>query len=371
MGNSVRIGIHLYSHAPLSSLRWLGFAARLGGIDSLTVWDHFQHFIPRNLWTKEFSWLARHIESPHETYDPWTLLGFLAKQSGGMRLGVLVTAPVRRHPVAIAQAALTLAHMTRRAPILGLGLGEQQNNLPYGIDSDKPVDQLEEAIRVIRRCFTSQGPFDFSGKHYRLKGAVMDLTPPAGRTPRIWVAAHGPRMLRLTGMYGDGWVPHIVFPDEYAEKSAALKHAAEGAGRDRRNITCSNEMLTVVAPTEREAWAMLDTRAGRYSALLMPDAAWQRIGLQHPLGRGFTGYSSILPEECPTEVLEEALQHVPTEVVSKFVLWGTPKQVSAELRNFEEAGADHVALVPASTYVSRRAALWSLAGLRSIRRELQ
>jgi phthiodiolone/phenolphthiodiolone dimycocerosates ketoreductase len=349
----------------------MGFAARLGGLDSLTVWDHFQHFIPRHLWTEEFSWMARRVGSPHEIYDPFTLLGYLAKQSGGMRLGVLVTAPVRRHPVALAQAALTLAHMTRRAPILGVGLGEHQNNLPYGIGTNRPVDQLEEALRVIRRCFTSQGPFDFSGEHYQLSGAVMDLTSPAGKTPRIWIAAHGPRMLRLTGVYGDGWIPHIVFPDEYAEKVAVIKSASEAAQRDPGTITYSNEMLVAVAPTEREAWKLLDTRAGRYSALLMPDTAWQRIGLQHPLGRAFKGYSTILPETYTVEVLEKALEQVPTEAVGRFILWGTPKQVSAKLKEFEEAGADHVALVPASSYVSRRAALWSVAGLRSIRRELQ
>jgi phthiodiolone/phenolphthiodiolone dimycocerosates ketoreductase len=363
--------MHLYAHAPLRSLRWMGFAARLGGLDSLTVWDHFQHFIPQDLWTEDFSWLARHVRSPHEIYDPFTLLGYLAKQSGGMRLGVLVTAPVRRHPVVLAQAALTLAHMTRRAPILGVGLGEQQNNLPYGIEMNRPVDQLEEALRVIRWCFLSQGPFDFSGAHYQLNGAVMDLTPPAGKTPRIWIAAHGPRMLRLTGVYGDGWIPHIVFPDEYAEKVAVIKQAAQTAERDPHAITFSNEILVAVAPTERDAWALLDTWAGRYSALLMPDTAWQRIGLQHPLGRDFNGFAAMLPEQYPIDELKKALQQVPTEVVSKFILWGTPKQVSAKLREFEEAGADHAALVPASSYVSRRAALWSVAGLRSIRRELQ
>ena len=26
----------------------------------------------------------------------------------------------------------------------------------------------------------------------------MDLEPPPGRTPEIWIAAHGPRMLHLT-----------------------------------------------------------------------------------------------------------------------------------------------------------------------------
>jgi phthiodiolone/phenolphthiodiolone dimycocerosates ketoreductase len=367
----MRIGIHLYTHAPLDSIRWMVLAARLGGFDSLTVWDHFQHFIPQGLWTTDFTWLAGYANSPHETFDPWTLLGFLAHRSGRMRLGVLVTAPSRRHPVALAQAALTLAHLTRRAPILGLGLGERHSNAPYGIDVERPVKQLEEALQIIRRCLDSRGPFDFTGDYYQLRGAILDLPPPAGRIPKIWVGAHGPRMLRLTGTHADGWIPHIVFPDEYADKLAAIRRAAAAAGRDPSTITPSNEMLAVVARTERDARAMIDTRAGRYSALLMPAAAWRRFGLDHPLGRDFGGFAEIIPEEHQTEVLDDAIRQVPKDLIGEFILCGTPAQVASRLRQFEEAGMEHAALVPGAAYVSRRAALWNLAGLRSVRRRLQ
>jgi phthiodiolone/phenolphthiodiolone dimycocerosates ketoreductase len=366
----MRIGIHLYTHAPLESIRWMVLAARLGGFDSLTVWDHYQHFIPQQLWTTDFTWMAGYVDSPHETFDSWTLLGALARQVGRMRAGVLVTAPSRRHPVALAQAALTLAHLTRRAPILGLGVGDRHSSVPYGVEVAKPVSQLDEALQIIRHCFSSRGTVDFSGEHYQLKGAVLDLAPPAGRTPEIWVGAHGARMLRLTGTYADGWVPHIVFPDEYAEKLAIVRQAAKEAGRDPAAITPSNEMLAVVARTERDARAMLDTLIGRYSALLMPAAAWRSFGLEHPLGRDFGGFTEIIPEEYKAEVLQDAIRQVPVEIIGEFMLWGTPSQVASRLRQFEEAGMEHAALVPGAAYVSRRAALWNIAGLRSVRGQM-
>ena len=49
---------------------------------------------------------------------------------------------------------------------------------PYGLPGAHAVDRLEEALQIIRRCFTSQGPIDFAGEHFRLEGAVMDLQPP-------------------------------------------------------------------------------------------------------------------------------------------------------------------------------------------------
>ena len=115
-----------------------------------------------------------------------------------MRLGVTVTEPVRRHPVLLAQALLTLAHVNRKAPILGIGSGEAENIVPYGLPFDQPVGRLEEALQILRLCFDSQGPLNFQGKHFNLDHAYMDLRAPKRRKPRIWVAAHGPRMLRLT-----------------------------------------------------------------------------------------------------------------------------------------------------------------------------
>ena len=106
------------------------------------------------------------------------LLGYLASRVGRMRLGVGVTEPIRRHPVLIAQAMMTLSHLTKRAPILGIGAGERMNIDPYGLDSSEPVTRLEEALQIIRLCLSARGPITFSGKHYRLDRATMDLKAP-------------------------------------------------------------------------------------------------------------------------------------------------------------------------------------------------
>lgn len=87
----------------------------------------------------------------------------------------------------IAQAALTLAHLTKRAPILGIGTGERMNIEPYGLPGTHAVDRIEEALQIIRRCLTSQGPIDFAGKLFRARqvissAVVKPLCPPACTT---------------------------------------------------------------------------------------------------------------------------------------------------------------------------------------------
>ena len=269
--SKISVGLQVGTQPPLGAVRaFVGFA-RLARLDSVMAVDHFQNVFPRAIWDEDFSWLAAQRATPHEHFDYQVFLGYLASRVGRIRLGVGVTEPIRRHPVLIAQAMLTLSHITRRPPILGIGAGERMNLDPYGLDFSEPVGRLEEALEIILLCFSSQGPVDFEGKHFRLDGAVMDLMAPDGKMPEVWVAGHGPRMLRLTGEYGDGWYPTmVVSPDEYAAKLAVVRDAARRSGRDAEMIEPALHRFVVVAPTERETRAMLDTRAIRAFGLAAP-----------------------------------------------------------------------------------------------------
>jgi phthiodiolone/phenolphthiodiolone dimycocerosates ketoreductase len=287
-------------------------------------------------------------------------------------LGVGVTEPIRRHPVLIAQAMLTLAHMTRRRPILGIGAGERENIEPYGLDFSEPVGRLEEALQIIRLCFSHRGPIDFHGKHYRLERAVMDLRAPQGKTPEIWIGGRGPRMLRLTGRYGDGWYPsEISSPEEYAAKLKIIRATAQEAGRDPQAITPALFQLIGVAHTEQEARRMLDTKPGRLLALGAASEQWRKVGVQHPLGEDFRGATDWIPEHYDRKTLEEGLAAVPPELMGSGLLWGTPEQVADKLRAFGEAGVRHVVLFPASALLSRRAAIYGLLAIRKIARLLK
>jgi phthiodiolone/phenolphthiodiolone dimycocerosates ketoreductase len=366
-------GLQLPPGPPLGLARALVLFARLVRLDSVMVADHFQGFIPTAMWDRGFSWAAAWSPSPHEVFDYQALLGYLAASAGRLRLGVGVTEPIRRHPVLIAQATLTLAHAAKRRPILGIGAGERENLEPYGLDFAEPVGRLEEALAVIRLCFAGRGRIDFRGEHYRLDRAVMDLRAPKGRLPEVWIAGHGPRMLRLTGAYGDGWYPTVVAsPEEYAAKLAVVRAAAREAGRDPDAITPALHQYVLVAPTEREARAMLDAPAVRYAALLTATAeAWRAVGAEHPFGERFRGYVDMIPERYDRATLERAIAAVPPELVGHGLLWGTPEQVATKLRAFGQAGLRHVVLDVASALLSRRAALYGLLAVRRIARSLR
>ena len=263
MTSGIAVGLQLGTQPPLAAVTAVARYTRLIGLRSLMTIDHFQNIVPSAIWDEQFSWLAARHRTPHEHFDYQALLGYLAARTRHLQLGVGVTESIRRHPVLIAQTMLTVAQMTKKAPILGIGAGERMNIDPYGLDFAHPVSRLEEALQIIRRCFTEPGPISFTGHHFTLDNALMDLQAPAGRTPAIWVAGHGPKMLELTATYGDGWYPTMVTtPQEYATKLAIIRAAASRCGRDPQAITPALHRFVVVAPTDHEVASAAASQVG-------------------------------------------------------------------------------------------------------------
>lgn len=372
VARKIAVGLQISTQPPLRTTELFVLFARLMRLDSIMAFDHMQNIFPTAIWDREFSWIAAQRPSPHQLFDYQVFLGHLASRVGGVRLGVGVTDAIRRHPVVIAQAMLTLAHMTKRAPILGIGGGERMNIDPYGFDFSHFVDRLEEALKIIHLCFCSHGPINFEGTYFRLEGARMDLKAPAGKIPEIWVGAHGPRMLRLTGRYADGWYPTMITsPAEYESKLAPIRTAAREAGRDPEAITPALHRFAVIGSTEQETRAMLETKAIRALGLATPVELWHKIGREHPLGEQFHRYVDFVPERYDRKTIEAAIAAVPLKLIQEGpLLWGTPEQVARKIRDFGDAGLRHVVIAPVSGLVSRRAAAYSLLALYRIERLL-
>ena len=370
--DEVSIGLTVGTQPPLRRIRLQLRVARVLRYDVAWTIDHFVGFFPSALWDEGFSWLAATDSSPHAFFDYQALLGHLASRAGGLQLGVGVTEPIRRHPVLIAQTMMTLAHATRRTPILGIGSGERENVEPYGLDFTRPVARLEEALQIIRACFESEGGIDFQGAHFRLDNARMDLLAPRKASPPIWIASHRPRMLRLTGEYGDGWYPTLsMTPAGYEEALRTIRTHAGAVGRDGGRIVPGWQAFAVLARSERAARKLLDTKAVRFMALLAPDDAWQHHGMTHPLGAGFGGLVDFVPEEHGRKELDAAVAAVPVDLLAEEAVWGTPETVLEQFSEYVEAGLRHLVVQPVAALVSRADALYNVRAMVQIQRRLR
>ena len=262
-----------------------------------------------------------------------------------IRLGIGVTDLVRRHPASLAQTALTLDHVTGGRFVLGVGTGEALNLTPYGMTNERPLSRLDEGLEVMRLLMDGTGPVDFAGDHFRLEGAEMGLGPVGDRPPPIWVAAHRPRGLALTGRRADGWLPLTTDPAEYARMLAAVRTAARRAGRDADAVTPGLYARIVVAPTREEAEAAIDgSLLMRFIALTRSAEAFAARGAEHPLGSGEFGLTSFLPTRYGREDALRLAAAVPAEVVRDTVIHGTPDDIASALAAFVAEGARHIQL---------------------------
>lgn len=368
----VDVGLPVGTSPPISRTHAMVRAARALGAGSVWLVDHLTGFFPKSVWTPDFTWMARGGGSPDAFYEWQVVAGHLASRVGRMQVGIGVTEAVRRHPVVLAQAALTLGHLTGRPPILGVGAGEAENVVPYGLSFQQPVSRLAEALEVMRACFAADGPLDFDGTFFRLDGAVFDLRPSPLGTPEIWLAAHGPRMLDLTGRYADGWYPAVPMgPERYANSLASIRAAARRAGRDPAAITASMQLFYLVGRNDTDIARQLEHPAIKFLALLAPDSVWKATGVTHPLGDGFGGMVDIVPGQLDRHQVEGAIAAVPSDLLRARLITGTASEVVSKIRELAEAGLSHVVLSPVSPLVSRSALAHTIRTLPGIVRRLR
>src|ERR1700742_1969562 len=317
------------------------------GADSFWVADHLNSVLPPSMWTPKHVGAARLIPKMDANLEPWTMLGHLAGRNrlGRMRLGVAVTDSGRRHPAVTAQAAATLHLLTRGRAILGMGTGERVGNEQYGVDWSKPVARFEEAVATIRALWNSNGELvTRDSPFFPLHKATFALPPYRGKWPPIWIAAHGPRMMRATGRYADGWFPGTTRADEYGEQLGLVRAAASDAGRNPMDITPALIRFIVTGRSRDEIDDVVESDIAKVFTLNFPGEAWARHGAEHPMGPDFTRVQDYLPQLLDEQTALSYAAKVPRSLVEELFAVGTPDEVVDQIAEFRDNGLRYLVL---------------------------
>ena len=310
-----------------------------GRYHSIWLSDHMVSFWPDSIWTPEFTDLASASPSPHRHLDGLAVASAAAVLTQNVPLVSAVVDTVRRHPAILAQTALTIDHLSRGRFILGLGSGESENILPYGFDFTRPVSRFEEALKVIRLLWETDGPVDFQGRTYALNHARLDTEPYDGQPPPIWIGASGPRMLDIAGRYADGWWPAGAWtPEHYAEMLSVVRASADRAGRDPVAITPCFIQVCLIGKDDAALSDIL--RAPLVKAFLLQVSAetLRGFGFEHPMGEDWRGFHDIDPAMLTRERIVDFLAKVRPEMLLAVVPHGTPKEVAKIIKTFVDAG---------------------------------
>jgi alkanesulfonate monooxygenase SsuD/methylene tetrahydromethanopterin reductase-like flavin-dependent oxidoreductase (luciferase family) len=173
-------------------------------------------------------------------FDTFSLIAWLAARTDRVRLFPAVANLPLRQPAMLAKEAATIDVLSGGRFELGLGAGAFWDAIEaFGgprRSGPESVDALEEAIAILRACWSGERSVTFEGEHYRVRG--MKFGPPPAHPIGIWLGAYGPRMMRLVGRLADGWFPSVPrLPlDEVPGRMRLIDEAAERAGRDPRSI---------------------------------------------------------------------------------------------------------------------------------------
>jgi phthiodiolone/phenolphthiodiolone dimycocerosates ketoreductase len=348
--------------------------ARLMGASAVWLPDHFMSFTPAEVWRPEITSAARLVPSLDALFDPLQLLALIALRVRGIDVGTSVTESIRRHPMALAQSFVTLDHISKGRAILGIGNGIRENTEPYGLPYVDNVERLEEALAIIRLLWSSGGkPVNYEGRFWQLRDAVFGLPLYKGKPPRLFVAAHYPRMLRLTGRFADGWLPgQKVTEEEYRKRLGIIRRAAEGAGRSLERFTATHTTMVALGDSrEQVIERAMTSRLCATLTLGAPADVWRAHGLVHPLGESHRGFLDLVPSRIPPEQIDRAAAMMTPQLLLTLLYAGSARQICEEVAPLVDAGCTHliVANAGASFMGAGAKGLWRLADLmRRLRR---
>src|SRR5690349_17780311 len=178
--------------------------------------------------------------------DTYVLLAAAARATERVVLGTLLANPINRHPSVTASSIATIDELAPGRVLLGWGVGDTAVRLA-GLRPAR-VKELEDSTRLMRALL--------DGREVDV-GAERPARLPHHRPVPIWIAAGGPRTLRMAGGVADGVFIRVgTHPANIATAVNAIRAGAVAAGRDPGAVRLGAVFHTVLVDDPERALTM-------------------------------------------------------------------------------------------------------------------
>jgi F420-dependent oxidoreductase-like protein len=240
----------------------------------------------------------------------------------------------------VAMSALSMQALSAGRFLLGLGAsGPQVMEGWHGVRFTAPVQATRETIEIVRQVARGDR-LAHDGTVYRLplpggEGKAIRSPAPPAEVP-IYVAALGPRNLRLTGEVADGWIANTFIPES---AGAFLDDIAAGAAAGGRTLADLDLLVPVAVEIsdDRDEAAARHARGYAFTMGAMGsrdhnfyNAAFAR--------QGYGDDVAAVQQLWLAGRREEAAARVPVELGWKTNVLGPPAEVAARVRAYRAAG---------------------------------
>lgn len=266
--------------------------------------------------------------------EAYVSMAATALDTSGITIGTGVTNGVTRHPSVIASAWATLYELSAGRVAAGFGVGDSALHT-MGAEPMKvtDLDRLVGDLRALWRLETAQaGETDST---YRLA-----YLPTAINVP-VYIAASGPRLLRLAGRVADGVILLVgTNPDSVRSAINTIHESATSARRDPQEID-----IVLWAPMALDEDAMVArdrVRAHVSRTVLRPirvELSQDEMETVDAIRKQYNYYDHMVPHS-------EHSKLVPDTLVDRFALAGRHEEVRNRISHLEELGVSQIGAIP-------------------------
>ena len=266
------------------------------------------------------------------------MLGLLAGATQKIRLGLGVTNPYTRNPALLAMSAATMDVLSGGRFLLGLGRSERESiEGEMGIHYGSPLGRLEESVKSLRRLFRGES---VTNPALGVKDITLKLRPRSGGVP-IYLAASGPKALRLAGRIADGVLLNAYSPVNYVHYAVSEINAGiKESGRGPRDV----DVACVLIPRMTDDLPKVMGAMKKRIALLLTEPFTGQMLLDKS-GLEATFLSGLRKLMVKGET-EASANLIPDELARAFYVAGSETECRKRIGEYRRAGIALPVLLP-------------------------
>ncbi len=294
----------------------------------------------------ETLWLASHLFQR----EPVASAAAILSATSRLKIALMAMSPFSVHPVYIAMAAATLDELFPGRISLCLGVGAPRDLEAAGIESNKPLLVMREALELCRALLSGE-VVRFQGKRFQVEGRALEA---GERNVPLILAASGPKMLKLAGSHADGLL--ISAAASVAFIQSCLTETAAGEAESGSKI---RRMGLVYAAIDEDETRAFDSLRRKMAFILR--------GMHHKtnieLGGGTLDQPALAKAYAESDwPTVESL--VSDDIVRRHAVAGKPDDVRKRLSEYENVGLDQLIVTGVASAEELAPLLNSLAAIR-------
>jgi probable F420-dependent oxidoreductase len=181
----------------------------------------------------ESAWAQEQVIGAAGSLAPLETLTYAAACTERLRLGCAVFILPLHNPLHLAKAISSLDCISHGRVDVGIATGGRGRPFAaFGIDADKPVARFNEALALMKVCWTER-EINFDGRLWKLQGASMEPKPVQKPYPPIWFGGSVPAGMRRAVRHGDGFMgAGSQTTAQFAEQVKVVRAELSAQGRE-------------------------------------------------------------------------------------------------------------------------------------------